>query len=463
MSFQKKRLYILSFSLNLTDGTHSSSDNEAAKKKLKYACQYLIKQNNCNKKFYKECNMKYFKIPLILIVIVVANYFILEYLVNSRIDSFSRMSEDRVIYYYPDKTEPDNSLKISQDSVDNLTQDMSRQYFVSRRNAVTNAVSLVENSVVSINVIKTQVVRRYTNPFENPFFGFFDFYTPYRREVQSIGSGVIYTVDGYIVTNSHVVEGATQIKVILNDGRQYDADIVGLDTMHDIAVLKIDEDNLPAAEFVSSSDLIIGETVAAIGNPYGFLIKDSKPSVSVGVVSAYDRNFAENRDGKIYRRMIQTDAAINPGNSGGPLINILGEVIGLNTFIFSESGGSIGIGFAIPVDRVKNIAQEIIKYGRRRQIWFGFRIQELNPMIASYLNLSDLNGVIVSFIETNSPSERAGLRRGDIITQINDYPISNIDDAEIAISELTVGDLITFNVLRANRKIQIKMVAQEIR
>lgn len=340
---------------------------------------------------------------------------------------------------------------------------VNSDYLLQRANAVTSAVKITESSVVSINVIKTQIVRRNTNPFDNPFFGFFD-YRPYRREVQSIGSGFIYNEDGYIITNSHVVEGATQIKVILNDGSHFDADIAGMDSVLDIAVLKIDNSNIkPAIKLGQTQDLLLGETVIAIGNPYGFLIKDSKPSVSVGVISAVNRNFSPDSGGKIYQGMIQTDAAINPGNSGGPLINILGEAIGMNTFIFSESGGSIGVGFAIPIERVKIIAEEIIRYGRRRQIWFGFRIQDLNPMIASYLNLDNQNGVIVSFVQEGSPAARAGLARGDIITRINARQINNTNDAELATIEISIGENIEIEIIRGRRTRTISFEAQETR
>jgi serine protease Do len=340
-------------------------------------------------------------------------------------------------------------------------QSSNDDYQLTRSNAVTRAVMLTEPAVVSVNVIKTQIVRRYTNPFDNPFFGFFD-QRPYRREVQSIGSGIIYNSDGYIVTNSHVVEGATQIKVILEDKRQFEAEIMGIDSVLDIAVLKIETDNLPTVPFGTSDDLLLGETVIAIGNPYAFLIKDSKPSVSVGVVSATQRNFSQDTGGKIYQGMIQTDAAINPGNSGGPLVNILGEVIGINTFIFSESGGNIGLGFAIPINRIIRVTDEIIEYGRKRQIWFGFKIQDLSPMIASYLELEDLNGVIVSIIEDNSPAAEAGLRRGDIIKKINNIMIRNSTDAEIAISEITVGDRIEMEIYRGQRTFSIEFDAIEL-
>lgn len=227
---------------------------------------------------------------------------------------------------------------------------------VSRQNAITNAVSLVEPAVVSVNVIKTELVRA-----RSPFgFGFFDFFGyPMQRQVQSIGSGVIYDAEGFIITNAHVVSGATQIKVVLPDKREFDAGIVGIDQIHDIAKLKISGNKLPVAKLGDSSDLIIGEWSIALGNPYGFLMNDSKPSVSVGVISALNRSFAPRQDRHDYKAMIQTDAAVNPGNSGGPLVNINGEVIGINTFIFSENGGNIGIGFAIPINSVKAILQAI--------------------------------------------------------------------------------------------------------
>jgi len=234
---------------------------------------------------------------------------------------------------------------------------LTKTDIATRSNAITAAVEAVEPAVVSVNVIKTQVIRS-GGPFG---FGFFDFFgsIPMKRQVQSIGTGVIYDPQGYIITNAHVVSGATDIKVVLPDKREFDARIVGADESRDIAKLKIDGARLPHAKLGSSQNLIIGEWSSALGNPYGFLMNDSKPSVSVGVISAVNRSFSPREDGRIYRNMIQTDAAINPGNSGGPLTNINGEVIGINTFIFSESGGNTGIGFAIPIDAVKSILAKI--------------------------------------------------------------------------------------------------------
>ncbi len=330
----------------------------------------------------------------------------------------------------------------------------------SRENPITRAVKEVEVAVVSVNVLKTRIVRRYTNPFQNPFFGFFDI--PYRQDVQSIGTGVIIDERGYIITNAHVVEGATKITVILNDGRDMDAELIGIDNIHDVAVVKISGNDLSVAKLGDSEDLIIGEWSIAVGNPYAYLIKDSRPSVSVGVISAVERNFAEIGDGKIYKRMIQTDAAINPGNSGGPLVNINGEVIGLNTFIFSESGESVGIGFAIPIDRVKKIAKELVRYGKIRDRHFGFAVQDINPMIASKFKLEDLNGVIVVGVEQGGPAERAGLKLNDVIQEINDYQIKDFDDVALAVSDLAIGEEIRLKIWREGKNTTFSWITEEL-
>ena len=368
-----------------------------------------------------------------------------------------------VLIFYPVLTKNNEVLKnidseaLSKDELNHLEYDKlkkTEEIFSSRRNSITIAAKIVEPAVVSVNVIKTQIVKRR----HSLFFGFYD-EVPY--SIQGIGSGVIFSKDGFILTNAHVVEGATEIKVILTDTRQFDAEVIGIDTGHDIAVIKIKGDELPYASFGDSDDLIIGEWAIALGNPYGFLIKDSKPSVSVGVISAINRDFAENKDGKIYRHMVQTDAAINQGNSGGPLVNIYGEIIGINTFIFSESGGSIGLGFAIPVNAVKKSARELIEYGKIRQIWFGFKVQEINPLIASHLKLKSLDGVLVNYIQRNSPAENAGLQEGDIIKEINGNKINDTRDAELAVFDISVDDIINFGIIRDGKEQKLDLKAVE--
>ncbi|MCB5253802.1 MAG: trypsin-like peptidase domain-containing protein [Candidatus Cloacimonadaceae bacterium] len=225
---------------------------------------------------------------------------------------------------------------------------------ISRQNAITRAVAEVAPAVVSVNVIKTQIVRGRI-PSNFGFFGFFDFFGPVRRQVQSIGSGVIYDPEGYVITNAHVVKGAADIKIVLPDQREFDAELIGIDDIHDIAKLRIRSSQLPVARLGNSDNLMVGEWSIALGNPYGYLMNDSQPSVTVGVISALGRNISQDQGGSQYLNMIQTDTAINQGNSGGPLVNIQGEVIGINTFIFSETGGSIGLGFAIPINTVKDL------------------------------------------------------------------------------------------------------------
>ncbi|MDY6916019.1 MAG: trypsin-like peptidase domain-containing protein [Candidatus Cloacimonadota bacterium] len=323
-----------------------------------------------------------------------------------------------------------------------------------RHTAITRAVTKIEPAVVSVNVTKTRYVRRRLSFF----FGFYD---EIPQNIKSLGSGILFSKEGYILTNAHVVDGATEIKTILSDNRQFDAELIGTDNLHDIAVLKIEGEDLPVAKLGDSDDLIIGEWVIAVGNPYGFLIKGSKPSVSVGVVSAVNRDFAQDRNGKVYRRMIQTDAAINQGNSGGPLVNIYGEVIGINTFILSESGGNIGIGFAIPINRAKKMSRELIQFGEVRQIWFNFTVQDLNPSLANYYGLDTEDGIMVTFIDKNSPAAKAGLQEKDIIIKINNTPIKDIESARLVVADITVGEKIYLEVLRDGRKIKITVDAVE--
>lgn len=383
-------------------------------------------------------------LPLIVLLIILNIYFI--------IDSFQEKK---------DNISEENRISSFELSLQNENLISKNNEILKRNNAITAATEEVKKSVVSVNVTKTQIVRRQTNPFINPFFGFFD-HLPYaKRNVKSIGTGIIIDSIGHIVTNSHVVEGATQITVVLANNQHEQAKIVGIDTIQDIAVLKIDLVDLPAAHLGDSSDLIIGEWAIAVGNPYAFFIKDSKPSVSVGVISAVKRNFAENENGKIYKQMIQTDAAINPGNSGGPLVNILGEVIGLNTFILSESGGNVGISFAIPIDRVKKVADELIKYGKIREKNYGFKVQDITPHIAAYFGLKSDTGVIVTHITKNSPAEKAGLQKGDIITLINKTQIYSTDDAELAVSDTAVGDMLKIKITRDKKDLEISYKLQE--
>src|SRR6266550_5641842 len=239
----------------------------------------------------------------------------------------------------------------------------------SRRTAITQAVARVAPSVVTV---QTQAVEQVPADVFEQFFGG----RSGQRSAAGLGSGFIVRGDGAILTNAHVVAGATRISVALKDGKSYPARLVGIDETNDLAVLKIDARDLPVAPLGSSSNLLIGEWAIAIGNPYGFILANSEPSVTVGVVSGTGRNLAAQSEGAgVYVDMIQTDASINPGNSGGPLVNAVGEVIGVNSSIFSPSGGSVGIGFAIPINRARRVAEDLLAHGVVRHPWIGFQPQ----------------------------------------------------------------------------------------
>jgi len=330
--------------------------------------------------------------------------------------------------------------------------------YSSRRNAIVRAAQKVSPAVVSISVTQIRVYRTSSFPFRDPFIDQFfpEFRREYRRRIKSMGSGFIIDKEGHILTNQHVVANATQIVVSLPDGRQFTGKLKGSDPATDLAVLQIKARDLPVVHLGDSDGIIIGEWAIAIGNPFGFLISDSKPTVTVGVISAVNRDF-EPRGGHIYQRMIQTDAAINPGNSGGPLVNAAGEVIGINAFIFTESGGSLGIGFAIPINTAKRVIKELLKYGRVRQVWTGLRVQRVDRLIAESLGLSQAQGVIISQIDQGSPGEKAGLEVGDVITEVNDHPIRGEKEIREAFYTAQAGDEFKLKVWRKGKTLEKRL------
>jgi serine protease Do len=337
----------------------------------------------------------------------------------------------------------------------------------SRRTAIVDAAATAGPAVVSISVVQTRVVRASPGgAFRDPFFEqFFRDYFGEREHVErvaSLGSGDIVDPNGLLVTNEHVVHDATEIKVTLTDGRQYDARVVAGDSDYDLALLKIDGENLPYLRLGNSDSLMIGEWAVAIGNPFGYLLQDTRPTVTAGVISALHRD-VKTSEGMlgVYKDMIQTDAAINPGNSGGALVNSLGELIGVNTFIITQSGGSMGLGFAIPVSRVKYILDEVATYGRIRQIWIGLRVQEVTPGIARSLGLDRARGLIIADADPESPSYEAGLRRGDVIMAVNGEEASNYETARRAIFGSRVGDVLEFDVLRDGKHKVFKVKVKE--
>jgi serine protease Do len=339
----------------------------------------------------------------------------------------------------------------------------------SRRNAIVNAAEKVGPSVVSISTTQTQYV--YANPFGmapfhdemfEEFFGRFFIQRGYERTLQGLGSGVIIDAEGYVLTNDHVIRGADAITVTLSDGRQFNGKILGSDPTYDLAVIKVDAENLPVAELGESDELMIGEWAIAIGNPFAHLLKDTTPSVTVGVISALDRDIVpEHGNAAIYKGMIQTDAAINPGNSGGPLVSGDGKVIGINTFIFTKSGGSLGIGFAIPIVVAERVIDELIRYGEVRDVWVGVRVKSVTPEVARALGIEQQEGLSVGYVDPGSPADKAGIEEGDVIIEIEGQPIHDTDDAEMAIFGAQVGETVRMKVLRGEDTVPVTLMLQE--
>jgi serine protease Do len=300
-----------------------------------------------------------------------------------------------------------------------------------RRTAITDAVERVAPTVVTV---QTEAVERVAaDPFEMLFGG-----RSAQRAVEGLGSGFIIRADGVIVTNAHVVRGASAISVALRDGTTYPAEPVGIDEINDLAVLRIRATNLPVAPLGSSDSLMIGEWAVAIGNPYGFLIGNTEPSVTAGVISGTGRNLVSRDDaGGAYVDMIQTDASINPGNSGGPLVDAAGDVIGVNSSIYSPSGGSVGLGFAIPINRARRIAEELLATGHVRRPWLG-----IDPIPGTAENARDAlrAGVFVGQVAPGSPAAIAGVEHGDRVVTSRGRALRNIYDWQREVTDMHVGD-----------------------
>ena len=285
-----------------------------------------------------------------------------------------------------------------------------------RRDAIVEVVQKVSAAVVYIGT-EHIIEPRYRGSFFDEFLGIPS--ERRRQSVQSLGSGVIIDPAGIIVTNDHVIHGAAAIHVVLADGRQLEAEVVGSDAENDVAVLKIQSKSpLPAAKLGTSSDLMIGEAAIAIGSPFGL-----KKTVTTGVVSAVGRSFKA--DGRVYNDFIQTDASINPGNSGGPLLNIDAEVIGINTAIYASGQG---IGFAIPADKVRRIVAELTQFGKVRPAWIGIHSRDLTASIAQSLAWDRNYGAAVADVESSSPAEQAGIRVGDIIAEVGGTRVEDSED-----------------------------------
>jgi Do/DeqQ family serine protease len=326
-----------------------------------------------------------------------------------------------------------------------------------RRTAIVEAVEKVSPAVV--NISSEYEIRNRNNPFalrgdqfESYFRDFFDRGFERRQKRTSLGSGVIIDGErGYILTNTHVIERSANIKVVLKDEREFDAQIVGADPDSDITVLRIISDTpLPAVAVCKTDELMIGETVIAIGNPFGF-----SNTVTTGVISALNRSIRT--EGRIYHDFIQTDASINPGNSGGPLLNINGQLIGINTAIYAKAQG---IGFAIPIKKAQKIVADLIQYGEVVQVWVGIAVQDINIRLAQYLELSNTNGVIIKRVYRESPAQKAGLIEGDIIQTIGKQEVLSRQDYQALLKSYSSGDKMAFNLLRNGKPQTIKVRAE---
>lgn len=328
------------------------------------------------------------------------------------------------------------------------------QINAARRTALTDAVARVAPAVVTV---QTETVERVPADVFEQFFG-----GRSGQQVQpGLGSGFIIRPEGVIVTNAHVVSGASRISVMLRDGTTYVASLVGIDETNDLAVIRIDARNLPVATLGSSEQLLIGEWTIAIGNPFGFLLGNTEPSVTAGVISATGRNLMGRSEGSgIYVGMIQTDASINPGNSGGPLVNAVGEVIGVNSSIYSPSGGSIGLGFAIPINRARRIVDDLLDHGSVRRPWIGEQLRTS----ATTGNPRDIvtAGVVVRTVVPGSPAAKAGLQPGDQIVRARGKQLRNVFDWEAERLDMRVGESIPLVVRRGGRELTVHVTVADL-
>ncbi len=312
-----------------------------------------------------------------------------------------------------------------------------------------NAVEMAAPSVVNINTTKLVGGRKHPLYDDPAFRRFFEDQQqiPRQRRDNSLGSGVIISEQGYILTNNHVIAGADEIQVALADGRQAAAQVVGSDPETDVAVLKISLTNLPSITFGQSDVLRVGDVVLAIGNPFGV-----GQTVTQGIVSATERSHLGI---STFENFIQTDAAINPGNSGGALVNAAGELVGINTAIYSRSGGSQGVGFAIPASLVKSVMKQILEFGHTIRGWLGIEIQTISPALAESFGLAETRGVIIAGVMPKGPADTAGLKTGDIILQINGQAITDGTDALNHIAQTAPGNEILLGGVRQGQPLTI--------
>lgn len=368
----------------------------------------------------------------------------------------------------PTPTEAGEPFPISV-QVQDRSQQETDQISNSRQNAITRAVARVSPAVVGINVteVREQQGLIPNDPFFRRFFDQDPFFRQYfgnrKYEVKGLGSGVIISPDGYIITNDHVAGNATEITITLVGGKRLKAELIGTDPLSDVALLKVDGNDLPYATLGNSDEVVIGEWAIALGNPFGLFEINDKPTVTVGVISSTGMNLGR-QNNRVYRDMIETDAAINGGNSGGPLVNSLGEVVGINTLIFTGgvSQTFVGYGFAIPVNKVKRIVAELRKRGKvERDIWTGFEAQQVDARVARYFGMAQVQGVIVSDVFRNGPAEKAGIKVGDIILEISGEKINSEEELFAVLNDARPGDTLRLKVYRERKEVQVQLRVEQ--
>ncbi len=325
-------------------------------------------------------------------------------------------------------------------------------------NELPSLAPMLENVTPAVVNIATEgrVKQRQSPLFSDPFFRHFFKIPdqPVERKTSSLGSGVIVDSErGLVLTNHHVIANAIQITITMRDGRQVEAEIVGADPKTDIAVLKIPTENLTALKTADSNELKVGDFVVAIGNPFGL-----GQTVTSGIISALSRSGLGIEE---YEDFIQTDASINPGNSGGALVNLRGELVGINTAIFSQSGASHGIGFAIPINLALRIAEQILETGEVKRGFLGVSIQDISPSLAEAFGLDKKNGALINKVLKDSPADKAGLQPGDVVISIDGKKVRNANDVRNRIGLLPVGEKIQFKLLRDGKEFELVVLVEE--
>lgn len=341
------------------------------------------------------------------------------------------------------------------DSIAEIKQPVSMVNLTAGLDSSTDFTFAAEKTVNAVVNVKTQSTVQYRNPIYEFFYG--DRYQGDEEPVMGIGSGVIITADGYIVTNNHVIENSDKVSVTLNDKREFTAKVVGTDHSTDLALLKIDSEGLPFITFGNSDVLRIGEWVLAVGNPFNI-----SSTVTAGIVSAKGRSMAIIEDSYRIESFIQTDASVNRGNSGGALVNLRGEMVGINTAILSPTGGNVGISFAIPSSIVQKVVKDLIEFGTVQRAIMGVQIRDIDAVLAKEKGLDQLDGVYVEEVNDNSAAKDAGIESGDVITQINGTTVKSPSELQELVGRYRPGDKISVMVKRKDKTKQIEVTLRNL-